>query len=64
MAILGRAKKSKMYHGRVGRPVIHITKSGSKYVMVRKSGGGVRRLYEGSKYREDGTMKRLVLGGK
>ena len=61
MAIIGRAKKSKMYHGRVSRPIIHITKSGRKYVMVRKSGGGTRRLYEGSKYQENGAVKRLVL---
>jgi len=61
MAIIGRAKKSKMYHGRVGRPVIHITKSGRKYVMVRKTGGGVKRLYSGSKYQENGAVKRLVL---
>ena len=61
MAIIGRAKKSKMYHGRVGRPLIHITKSGRKFVMVRAKGGGTRRLYAGSKYRENGTVKRLVL---
>ena len=61
MAIIGRAKKSKMYHGRVGRLVIHITKSGRKFVMVRKPGGGVRRLYAGSKYKENGAVKRLVL---
>jgi len=61
MAILGRAKKSKMYHGRVGRPIIHITKSGRKFVMVRAKGGGVKRLYSGSKYQENGATKRLVL---
>ena len=61
MAIIGRAKKEKLYHGRKGRPIIHITKSGRKFVMVRKPGGGTRRLYDGSKYQEDGAVKCLVL---
>jgi len=61
MAIIGRAKKSKMYHGRVGSPVVHITKGGRKYIMVRAKGGGVKRLYSGSKYQQNGAVKRLVL---
>jgi hypothetical protein len=33
--------------GRVacGYPVIHVSKTGRKYMMVRKKGGGTRRLY-------------------
>ena len=57
-----RTKRLIKYHGRSGRPVIHTTKGGRKYIMVRAKGGkGVRRLYEGSKYQENGEVKRLVL---
>ena len=56
-----RSRKKITYHGRTGFPIIHATKSGRKYVMVRAKGGGVKRLYSGSKYRENGAMKRLVL---
>ncbi len=56
-----RSRKKITYHGRTGFPVIHTTKSGRKYIMVRAKGGGVKRLYSGSKYRENGTTKRLVL---
>lgn len=50
------------YHGREGRPVIHQDKrTGRLYIMVRKKGGGVRRLYEGSRYRENGKEKVLRL---
>lgn len=56
-----RSRKTITYHGRKGRPLIHISKSGRKYIMVRAKGGGVRRLYEGSRYRENGKVKRLVL---
>lgn len=61
MAILGRSKKTITYHGRSGKPIVHITQSGRKYIMVRAKGGGVKRLYEGSLYRENGRIKRLVL---
>ncbi len=61
MAKLGRSKKKITYHGRSGRPVVHTTQSGRKFIMVRAEGGGTRRLYGGSKYRENGEMKRLVL---
>jgi hypothetical protein len=61
-------KESKMvkgpeitYHGRTGRPMVHTTKTGRKYIMVRKKGGGTQRLYEGSKYKENGTTKVLKL---
>lgn len=56
-----RSRKKITYHGRTGFPVIHRTRGGRKYIMVRKRGGGVQRLYEGSKYRENGKIKRLVL---
>lgn len=57
-----RAKKAITYHGRTGRPEIHIAKSGKRYIMVRHpSGRGVKRLYEGSKYRENGKVKVLKL---
>lgn len=51
------------YHGRSGKPFIHIAKNGRKYIMVRAKGGGVKRLYEGSSYwgknRKD--IRRLTL---
>ena len=47
-----RTKNVITYHGRSGRPVIHANKAGKRYIMVRKVGGGVKRLYEGSKYSE------------
>ena len=61
MAILGHSKKTIKYHGREGKPIIHIDKGGRKFIMVRAKGGGTRRLYEGSKYQENGTIKRLKL---
>lgn len=56
-----RSRKVIKYHGRSGRPVVHTTDTGRKYIMVRAKGGGTKRLYEGSKYRENGTWKRLKL---
>jgi len=56
-----RSRKKITYHGRTGFPIIHMTKGGRKYIMVRAKGGGTRRLYEGSKYQENGAIKRLVL---
>ena len=53
--------KTITYHGRKGKPVIHTNEKGRKYIMVRKTGGGVKRLYEGSKYKENKTFKRLKL---
>ena len=53
--------KTITYHGRKGRPVIHTNEKGRKFIMVRKIGGGVKRLYEGSKYKEDGKSKSLKL---
>ena len=40
-----RSKKKMTYHGRTGRPVIHKTKTKKRYIMVRKKGGGTKRLY-------------------
>ena len=59
-----RLGRSITYHKRAGKPVIHTSKSGRKYIMVRAKGGGVKRLYEGSKYWETTPMKtkRLMLG--
>ena len=54
-----RTKKKITYHGRSGYPTIHKTKTGKKYIMVRKKGGGVKRLYRGAKYKENGKVKRL-----
>ena len=56
-----RSRKNITYHGRTGFPIIHTTKGGRKYIMVRAKGGGVKRLYSGSKYQENGKIKRLVL---
>ena len=49
------------YHGRSGRPIIHRTKNGKRYIMVRRKGGGTKRLYEGSKYRTNEQKKTLRL---
>jgi len=56
-----RAKKPVTYHGREGKPLVHKSKEGKKYITVRKSGGGVKRLYEGSKYKTNGKTKKLIL---
>ena len=40
-----RSKTVMEYHGRKGRPFIHITEEGRKYIMVRAIGGGTKRLY-------------------
>ena len=40
-----RSKRKMTYHGRTGYPLIHTTETGRKYIMVRKKGGGVKRLY-------------------
>ena len=53
--------KTITYHGRKGKPVIHETKEGKKYITVRAKGGGVKRLYRGSKYKENGETKRLKI---
>lgn len=44
-----KATKNIVYHGRKGKPTIHLTKDLLKpYIMVRKKGGGVKRLYLGT----------------
>jgi len=41
-----RSKTKMQYHGREGRPVLHRTKTGKKYIMVRAAKGrGTKRLY-------------------
>ena len=61
MALLGKSKKKITYHGREGYPLVHVSDDGRKYIMVRARGGGTKRLYEGSKYRENGKVVRLRL---
>lgn len=57
-----RTKNLIKYHGREGYPIIHSTKTialvaygkePKRYITVRKTGGGIKRLYEGSKYSEE-----------
>ena len=55
-----RSRKKISYHGRSGYPVIHKTEKGKKYMRVRAQ-NGTKRLYEGSKYKTDGKIKRLKL---
>jgi len=43
--LMHRSKKKLRYHGREGYPMIHETKQGKEYIMVRKRGGGTKRLY-------------------
>lgn len=40
-----RAETSMEYHGRGGKPKLHWSEKGRAYIMVRKSGGGTKRLY-------------------
>ena len=56
-----RTKTQIKYHGRKGYPIVHTSTTHKKYIMVRKTGGGVKRLYSGSKYRENGKQRRLKL---
>lgn len=58
-----RAKKAIVYHSRTGKPIIHQASNGGLYIMVRKRGGGVKRLFEGSLYTENGRVVRLNLKG-
>lgn len=53
-----KAREAITYHGRRGRPEIHTAKSGKRYILVRAKGGGVKRLYEGSKYYEEPTRQK------
>jgi len=46
-----KSKRKMKYHDREGYPVIHKDKkTGKTYVMVRKKGGGTRRLYDYQRY--------------
>jgi len=59
-----RSKKVISYHGRRGKPYIHTTQSGKRFIMVRKKGSGLKRLYEGSLYytdRKKSKKRRLKL---
>ena len=40
-----RSSKVYTYHGRTGHPIVHQTKTGKEYIMVRAEGGGTKRLY-------------------
>lgn len=55
-----RATTTVTYHGRTRRPVIHWTKSGRAYVMVRAKdveGGGTKRLYLDTRRAKDAITK-------
>lgn len=57
-----RSKEIITYHGRKGKPTIHQAKSGRLFIIVRApKGKGVRRLYAGSRYTDDGKTKVLSL---
>lgn len=56
-----RSSKAITYHGRTGKPIIHYTNSGRKYIMVRAKGGGTKRLYNGSLYSTGKVPMRLSL---
>ncbi len=58
---MSKRAKAITYHGRTGRPVVHTTADGRHYIMVRATGGGTKRLYEGSKYTIDGKTRVLKL---
>ena len=40
-----RSIKKMCYHDRCGHFILHQTPDGKRYVMVRKTGGGTKRLY-------------------
>ena len=50
-----RATVTVKYHGRAGKPLVHTTRTGRQYIMVRAPGGGVKRLYSGTRYYEEPT---------
>jgi len=57
-----RLKRKITYHGRSGYPVVHIdSKTLKRYIMVRNKDRGTKRLYEGTKHRENGKIKELRL---
>jgi len=44
-------KEDMLYHARQKKPLIHIDeKTGKEYVMVRKTGGGTKRMYDFKKF--------------
>lgn len=40
-----RSEREMTYHGKSGRPLVHCSETGREYIMVRKQGGGDKRLY-------------------
>lgn len=52
-----RAKTSITYHGRSGKPRLHWNMKGRAFIMVRKRGGGTKRLYLDSKGAKKGITK-------
>jgi len=54
-----RALKAIAHHGRSGHPLIHVAATGARYIMIRKKGGGTKRLYEGSKHAVDRPGKKI-----
>jgi hypothetical protein len=63
-----RSKLALTYHSRTGKPLIHMTDTNKRYIMVRAKGGGTKRLYEGSQYapahKPRSKKIRLVLNGR
>ena len=57
LKLKGKAgEKSKIrirYHGRSGYPKIYRSSTGKRFIMVRETGGGTKRLYEHSYYKEN-----------
>lgn len=53
-----RSKEYITYHGRSFRPIVHYSERAKKeYIMVRKKGGGLKRLYVRSWYFVDQEKK-------
>lgn len=40
-----RSRKQMTYHGRVGYPMVHTSDAGREFIMVRKKGGGTKKLF-------------------
>ena len=59
---MARTSRIIRYHGRIGYPVVHAAKNGRRFIMVRAKGCGVKRLYEGSLYTDNGKTMALRLG--
>ena len=44
MALVGKLKNQINYHGRPGRPIVHKTPHGRRYIMVRAKGGSIKTV--------------------